>query len=115
MADQDAPVEVARQPLQQAENFRSMWRNWLFSLSKELQPILKQTVVFSIYILCDLLILWLVGFAFSDITQTYSALDLLYNGLKIASVFVISVHFLVSCIIEMKNEKKRTMKTEEKE
>lgn len=115
MADQDAPVETARQSTQQAENFRSIWRSWLFSLSKELQPILKQTVVFSIYILCDLLILQLVGVAFSDIPQSYSFLDLLYNGLKIASVFVISVHFLISCIIEMKNEKKRATKAEEKE
>ena len=110
MADQNAQL--------QADNFRSIWRNWLFSVSKELQPIFKQTVVFSTYILCDLFILWLVGFAFLDITQTRSVrdvLDLLYNGLKIASVFVISVHFLVSCIIEMKKEKQRTFQTEEKE
>lgn len=115
MAEQDAQFGAARQPMQQAESFRSIWRNWLFSLSKELQPIFKQTIVFSGYILCDLFILWLVGFAFLDITQTYPIMDLLYNGLKIASVCIISVHFLISCFVEMKKEKQRAIPSEDGE
>jgi hypothetical protein len=54
MADQDTPLKVTSQSKPQAESFRSIWKDWLFSLFRELQPILKQTVVFSTYILCDL-------------------------------------------------------------
>ncbi|HEY1353115.1 MAG TPA: hypothetical protein VGF67_26165 [Ktedonobacteraceae bacterium] len=115
MADQEAPLEIVRQARQPAENFRSVWRDWLISLSKELQPLLMHTVVFSVFILCEMLLLRLIDFAFSDVTQVYPVLDFLPFALKVASIFVISFHFLGSCITEIeKTRKERSTRIKEK-
>jgi hypothetical protein len=88
------------------DSLKSQWGKWLLTLSKEIQPILKEIIIFAIYILGDLFILWLAGFAFTDIIQAVHFLEWLYNGIKIASVIVISVHFLINCLIEIVKTRK---------
>ncbi len=104
---QVSEAEDPHQSGSQTEELSSIWKNWLRSVSKELQPILKEVVIFTVYILADLFILWLAGFAFGDIDKIYPIIGLIYNGLKIASVLVLSIHFLVNCVVEMKKERQR--------
>jgi len=86
------------------ESLGSQWKEWLHSVSKDLQPVLKEIIVFAIYILGDMFILWLAGFAIRDVN--IPAVNILYDGLKISSVIVIAVHFLCNCIVELNKNRK---------
>jgi TIR domain len=81
------------------EHFKRQWEHWILETSKGLQPILKQTIISTIFILGYLLVVWFAGFVFVDSKNAF--LETMYKGIKIVSVIVISVHYLASCIIEM--------------
>lgn len=93
------------EPVPSVEGLGSQWNTWLLDLSKSVQPLFKETVVFAIFILGDLLIIWLAGFAFTDIIQKYPIVGYLYDGIKIFSVLVIAIHYLGNCIIEINKDK----------
>lgn len=96
----------------ETETLSAVWKSWLISTSKEIQPILKEIVVFAIFILGDLFILWLAGFGFTDVDQFSSVIGLGYIGLKIASLAVLSIHFLVNCVVEVRKERQRIRQEE---
>ncbi len=52
------------------------------------------------------MIVWLASFAFADAISKFPPLEWLYEGIKIASVIVITIHYLANCIIEINKNKK---------
>jgi hypothetical protein len=74
---------------------------------RDLQSILGETLVFALFIVCDFLILRLLYLTFSDAFRDVPITRSFYQGLEIASIFVISIHYLANCIIELRRSKAR--------
>lgn len=91
------------------ENLRLQWAQWVFEISQELQPILKATIIFMVFILVNMFIMWLVDFTFVSIITSNSFLRWMYNGIKITWVIIVPVHYIAICIIEMYKKKATIM------
>ena len=53
-----------------------------------------------------MLVVWLVGLAFIDVIKDISFVGYLYNGVKVASVLVITICYLINCILDMNRSRK---------
>lgn len=85
-------------------NLKSQWRSWLVDISLRIQPLLTETIIFTVFILGDILIIWLVRFAVSDVLGEFPMLSFVYDGIKIASLIVITIHYVVNCIVEVRKK-----------
>lgn len=75
-------------------------------VSKEIQIIFEQTVTTTIFILGDMLIVWLAGLAFADTIRDISFVGYLYSGIKVASALMITIRYSLNCLIELSKNKK---------
>ena len=73
---------------------------------KEVRIIVEQTIISALFILADMLIVWLVGLAFVDTMKDIPFIGYLYDGVKIASVLVITIRYLLNCIVDMNRSRK---------
>jgi hypothetical protein len=75
-------------------------------IPKEIRIIIEQTSISVVFILGDMLVVWLVGLAFADAVKDIPFVGYLYNGVKIASVLVITIRYLFNCIVDMNRSRK---------
>jgi len=73
---------------------------------KEIRIIVEQTAISVVFILGDMLVVWLVGLAFADALKDIPFIGYLYNGVKVASVLVITIRYLFNCIVDMNRSRK---------
>jgi hypothetical protein len=83
------------------EDVKTQWTNLVRKIFKGIQPIAYNFVIFAAYILADLGIIVLVGVAFSDIINKYPFFGYFYDGIKIGSVFVITLHCLGDYLVQI--------------
>lgn len=76
---------------------------------REIRIIVEQTAISALFILSDMLIVWLVGLAFADTMKEIPVVGYVYDGVKIASVLVITIRYLLACIVDMNRSRKELL------
>ncbi len=79
----------------------------LAMMPKEMRIIVEQTAITVTFILADILVVWLVGLAFADVIKAIPFVSYFYDFVKVASVFVITVRYVLNCIIELNKSGKK--------
>lgn len=102
---QDAS-ESSIQATYPSNDLKNLWVNWFVSLSRSIQPIFFTVIVFAAYLGGDYLVIWLAGFAFSEFINDVPFIRFLYEGIKILSIIVITLHFFIEYVTELNKERK---------
>src|SRR5690348_15217244 len=58
------------------------WVSWLLEVSTEIQPIIKETIIFGLFILGEQLIISWTGPGFAEVVKKYPPVDGLYDIIK---------------------------------
>lgn len=90
-------------------SLRSLAKSWVLALlkdvSKELQIIAKETIIFAAFIGSDIFIVWLLSLVLGN------DFNWLYEGIRVISAITIAIHYLANCIIEIYKSRRKVLTT----
>jgi len=105
--NQEEIQQASKKHHTEAEDLKLLWLKWLLTISKDIQHASAGIIVFIAYLLGDYFVLWLAGFAFSDILTSIPFVAYVYQGIKIFSIIVITAHFCLEYGIELDKSRKQ--------
>ena len=92
-------------PTNLKEGLKSLGANWTLAIfqdiSKPLQIIVSEFIIFIVFILLDIPIVALIGWAAADIISQYVFFAWLYAGIKFSSFIVIALRYFCNCFFEI--------------
>ncbi len=93
------------------EGLKFQWANWLLGISqdisKPLRIIVSEFVISIIFIILDVVIVLIIGWAVADIISQYIFVAWLFDGIKFGSFIVIALRYLSNCFFQILEETKK--------